>query len=149
MTLTGIGVLLIGIAFLVLAIFLANTLQHMAGLLKGVEKTVDRLPDQLDDVMKETGNLISESNNTLADVNEKMEQVTPFFQLAGDMGDATRKLSSSLVEMTEALKQKSDDASSISGKNNLGGMYGSFALGYYLLQKKRKARSEGASTDDQ
>ncbi|MFC2949236.1 DUF948 domain-containing protein [Virgibacillus sediminis] len=149
MTLTGIGVLLIGIAFLILAIFLANTLQHMAGMLKGVEKTVDRLPDQLDDVMKETGVLISESNNTLADVNEKMKQLTPFFEMAGDMGDATRKLSSSLVDMTETMKNKTEEASGISGKNNLGGLYGSFALGYYLLQKGRRAKSEGASKDGQ
>ncbi|WP_100012731.1 DUF948 domain-containing protein [Lentibacillus sediminis] len=148
MTLTGIGVLIIGIAFLVLTIFIANTLQNLAGILSGIEKTVDKLPEQLDDVMKETGNLINESNNTLADVNDKMQQLSPLFYMVGDVGNVTRKFSSSLVDVTETLKTKTDASKDTSNKKDLGGVYGSVALGYYLFKRRRKAKREGADTDE-
>ncbi|GAB3069781.1 DUF948 domain-containing protein [Virgibacillus ainsalahensis] len=149
MTLTGIGVLIIGVAFLILTIFIAHTLQNLAGILKGIEKTVDKLPDQMDDVMRETGNIISESNHTLADVNDKMQQLSPLFYIVGDVGNVTRKFSSSLVDVTETMKHKTNDSKEVSNKNNLGGVYGSFALGYYLLQKRRKMKKEGASGNGQ
>ena len=144
MTLVGVGVLLIGIAFLILAIFLGNTLHNLAGILGGIDKTVQQLPKQLDDVMNETTNMIRESNVTLADVNEKMEQLSPLFYIVGDVGNATRKLSSSLVDATESMKAKSETGKGISDKNNLGGVYGSFALGYYWLKKRQQLKKDQA-----
>ncbi|UJL46592.1 DUF948 domain-containing protein [Virgibacillus sp. NKC19-16] len=149
MTLTGVGVLIIGVAFLILTIFIAHTLQNLAGILSGIEKTVEKLPDQLDDVFKETGDLINHSNDTIADVNEKLGQLSPLFYIVGDVGNVTRRFSSSLVDVTETVKNKTNDSKDISQKNNLGGLYGSFALGYYLLTKRRQAKSEGATTDGQ
>lgn len=145
MTLVGVGVLLIGIAFLILAIFLGHTLQNLAGILGGIDKTVQQLPKQLDDVMNETSNIIRESNNTLSDVNEKMEQLSPLFYVVGDVGNATRKLTSSLVDVTDSMKAKSETGKEISEKNNLGGMYGTFALGYYWLKKRQQLKKEQAS----
>jgi len=146
MTLVGVGVLLIGIAFLVLAIFLGSTLHNLAGVLGGIDKTVQQLPKQLDDVMKQTSNIIQESNHTLADVNEKMEQLSPLFYIVGDVGNATRKFTSSLVDVTDSMKEKSETGKELSEKNNLGGIYGSFALGYYWLKKRqqlKEAKAEG------
>jgi len=144
MTLVGVGVLLIGIAFLVLAIFLGHTLHNLAGILGGIDKTVQQLPKQLDDVMSETTNMIRESNVTLADVNEKIEQLSPLFYIVGDVGNATRKLSSSLVDATDSMKAKSETGKGISDKNNLGGVYGSFALGYYWLKKRQQLKKDQA-----
>lgn len=140
MTLTGVGVLLIGIAFLIIAIFIAHALQNLAGVLKGVEKTVDKLPDQMDTIVKETGELMNESNKTLADVNDKLKQLSPLFYVVGDAGNMTRKFSSSLVEMTDSLKEGTGEAKDVTDKNKLGGLYGSFALGYYWLQRRREAK---------
>jgi uncharacterized protein YoxC len=141
MDLVGVGVLLIGIAFLILAIFLAHVLNNLAGVLGGVDKTIEQLPNQLDDMMKETSNMIGETNHTLADVNEKMAQLSPLFYIVGDVGNATRKFSSSLVDVTESMKQKSEEGKGLADKNNLGGLYGSFALGYYWLKRRQAFRS--------
>ncbi|OZU87285.1 general stress protein [Virgibacillus indicus] len=151
MDLTGIGVILIGVAVLIIAIFIAHTLNNLAGVLRGVEKTVDRLPDQLDDVFKETGELIGESNHSLRDVNDKLKQLSPLFYIAGDVGNVTRKFSSSLVDVTETLKKKTNDSKEVTKENSLGGLYGSFALTYYMMRKRKqaKAETEGASSNEQ
>lgn len=140
MTLVGVGVLLIGIAFLILAIFLGATLNNLAGILGGIDKTVQKLPEQLDDVMKETSNIIRESNQTLADVNDKMSQLSPLFYIVGDVGTATRRFSSSLVDVTDSVKMKSETGKDLVEKKNLGGVYGSFALGYYWLKKRQQLK---------
>ncbi|MEC5425981.1 DUF948 domain-containing protein [Virgibacillus sp. C22-A2] len=150
--LMGIGVLIIGIAFLVMAFFIAHTLYNLAGILRGIEKTVEKLPNQLDDVFKETGNLIHQSSNTIADVNDKLKQMSPLFYIVGDVGNVTRKFSSSLVDVTDSIKSKTDNGKEIAEKNKLGGVYGTFALGYYWLQKRkqlRQADSEGANSNEQ
>ena len=148
MDLTGIGVILIGAAFLLIAIFIAHMLNNLAAVLRGVEKTVERLPEQLDNVFKETGELIGESNNSLKDVNDKLKQLSPLFYIAGDVGNVTRKFSSSLVDVTDTLKKKTNDSKEITKENNFGGLYGSFALTYYLLKKRKQAKAEGASSDE-
>ena len=110
MDLMGIGVLLIGIALLVLAIFVARVLNNFSSILNGVDKTIEQLPNQLDSILNETGNLIHNSNNTLADVNEKLGTLTPLFHIVGDVGESTRTLSSSLVDLTASAKNKMDGA---------------------------------------
>jgi len=149
--LIGIGVIIIGVALLIVAVFIAHALNNLAGVLKGVEKTVDNLPEQLDDIFKETGSLISESNNTLADVNAKLEQLSPLFYIVGDVGNVTRRFSSSLVDMTDTLKESTEAGKDMAEKNQLGGIYGGFALAYYWLKKRRQmkqANTEGTVTHD-
>lgn len=152
MTLVGVGVLLIGVAFVILAFFIGHALNNLAGILSGIDKTVQQLPDQLDDIFKETGNLISESNNTIADVNDKLKQLSPLFYVAGDVGNVTRRFSSSLVDVTNSIKNKTVGGKEVAEKNHLGGLYGSVALGYYWIQKRRKQKQnqdEGVSPNDQ
>lgn len=142
MDLTGIGVLLIGIAFLVLAIYLARILNKVAGVLEGVDKTMEQLPKQLDNILDETGELIHNSNDTLVDVNEKLGTLTPLFHIVGDVGESTRKLSSALVDVSKSATKKMGSADEEVQNKRLGGLYGSTALGYYLFQK-RKASKKG------
>lgn len=144
MTLTGVGVIIIGIALLIIAIFVAHALNNLAGVLRGVEKTVDNLPDQLDDIFKETGQLIGESNQTLADVNTKLEQLSPLFYIVGDVGNVTRRFSSSLVDVTESFKTRTEEGKDLAEDNQLGGLYGGFALGYYWLKKRKQMKQEKA-----
>lgn len=148
MDLTGLGVLLIGIAFLVLAIFLARVLNSFANVLSGVEQTVDQLPNQLDGILQETGNLIHASNNTLTDVNEKLGTLTPLFHIVGDVGESTRTISSSLVDVTSAMKKKRDsDATDPTVDNKrLGGLYGTTALGYYFFRKSKLLKTKKETT---
>lgn len=141
MDFVGIGVLLIGIALLILAISLAQILNNIASILKGVDKTVEQLPEQLDDMFDETGKLLHNSNNTLADVNEKLGTLTPIFHIVGDVGESTRRLSSALVDVSKSASNKVESGEPAEQTKRLGGLYGSTALGYYLL-KKGKAQKE-------
>ena len=142
MDLTGIGVLLIGVACLLLAIFFAKVLNNFAKVIDGVDQTVQKLPGQLDDILNETGNLLHYSNDTLNDVNGKLGELTPLFQIVGDVGQSTRNLSSSLVDVTASVKKKMDDsAEDVPTQNKrLGGVYGTAALSYYVLQKRRELK---------
>lgn len=142
MTLIGIGVIIIGVAAIILAIFIGHALNNLASVLSGVDKTVQKLPEQLDGIFKETGDMIHESNQTLADVNDKLQQLSPLFYMVGDVGNATRKFSSSLVDVTDSVKARTEAGRDIADKNNLGGLYGSFALGYYWLKKRREMKRE-------
>ncbi|MBM7554163.1 DUF948 domain-containing protein [Thalassobacillus pellis] len=137
MDLVGIGVLIIGIAFIILAIFLAKVLVNLSKVLSGVNKTVQKLPDQLDDVMKETGQLLNKSNDTLADVNEKIRTLSPLFYIVGDIGESSRKLSSSLVDVTMSWKKTTSEGKETAHRQDLGGLYGAVALGYYFTQKRK------------
>lgn len=140
MSLTGIGVLLIGIAFLILSIYLAKVLRNTASILEGVGRTVEELPDQLDGVLNETGEMIKNSNETLADVNEKLGTLTPLFHVVGDVGESTRKLSSSVNDFAGSIKKKTDSVDEETRNKRLGGLYGSAALAFYVVRngKERK-----------
>jgi len=149
MTLVGVGVLIIGIAFLILAVFLGHTLNNLAGVLGSVNKTVEKLPDQMDGILKETGNMIEETNHTLADVNDKMRQLTPLFNVIGDVGNITRKFSSSVKDATGSIKTKTEKGKDVAAKNKLGGLYGTFALGYYLMKKRKESEKDKGENFDE
>ena len=140
MDLMGIGVLLIGIACLVLAIYLARVLNNFANVISGVDKTVEQLPDQLDNILNETGNLIHHSNATLSDVNEKLGTLTPLFHIVGDIGESTRTLSSSLVDVTKSAKKKMDKTDPEVQNKRVGGLYGSLALSYYVYKNRKELK---------
>ncbi|PSL50975.1 uncharacterized protein YoxC [Salsuginibacillus halophilus] len=142
MDLVGIGVLIIGIAFAVAVIFLARTLNNLSGVLQGVEKTVGKLPEQLDQITDETGNVIHNTNETIIDVNEKLETLNPVFYIVQDAGEASRKLSSSMVDVTAAWKKNTSEAEETASSKNLGGIYGAAALVYFLAQKRKEKQRE-------
>ncbi|MBA2174955.1 DUF948 domain-containing protein [Halobacillus locisalis] len=132
----GIGVFIIGIAFAIVSIFLIKALNNLAGVLKGVTKTVDQLPGQLDSVMSETSNVLNNGNDTLADVNEKIRALSPLFYIVGDIGESSRKLTSSLVDMTHSMKQSTHEGEQKINEEGWRGVYGALALTYYLIQKR-------------
>ncbi|WP_018921560.1 DUF948 domain-containing protein [Salsuginibacillus kocurii] len=141
MDLLGIGVLIAALAFLVLVIFLARTLAKLADVLTGVEKTVGQLPDQLNQITKETGDVLHNTNETIIDVNEKMQTLNPVFYIAEDAGEASRKLSSSLVDVTSSFKKNTEAATEETWQKELGGVYGFLALMYFLFQKRKTLKA--------
>ncbi|TMN22416.1 DUF948 domain-containing protein [Lentibacillus cibarius] len=106
MSLTGIGVILIGAAFLVIAVYAAWTLNNLANLLRGMEKTVEKLPDQLDDLFRETGTALSQTNQTISEVNDKLHTLSPLFYMVRDVGEASRKLTSPLARFSASMSKK-------------------------------------------
>ena len=138
MSLTGIGVLLIGIAFLILSIYIARVLNQTASILNGVGRTVEQLPDQLDVALDETGQMIQNSNDALADVNEKLGTLTPLFHIVGDVGEVTRKLTSSVNDFASSVKKKTESVDEETRNKRLGGIYGTAALAFYSICGNKK-----------
>ncbi|MFD1019784.1 DUF948 domain-containing protein [Thalassobacillus hwangdonensis] len=133
----GIGVLVIGIAFIIISIFLAKALNNLAKVLNGVNKTVDQLPGQLDQVMKQTSEVLHTSNDTLGDVNNKIQALSPLFYIIGDLGQASREVSSSLLDATKSMKKKTSDGEHVVGEKGLSGLTGAIAFTYFLSQRKK------------
>ncbi|ALX49356.1 DUF948 domain-containing protein [Lentibacillus amyloliquefaciens] len=111
MSLTGIGVMLIGIAFIVIAVYLSWTLNNLANVLRGVEKTVEQMPDQLDDIFRETGQLLNQTNVTISEVNDKLRTISPLFYMVNDVGEMSRKMTTPLANFSWNRKKskKKDD----------------------------------------
>lgn len=140
MDLTGIGVMLIGVAFLLLSVFLARILNNTAKVVEGLGNTVERLPDQLDHVIKESEQLIQNSNDTLSDVNVKLGTLTPLFQIVGDVSESTSKFTSSMHDFTLSAKKKVESSDGETRNKTIGGMYGATALAYYTVRSSKNRK---------
>lgn len=138
MMLLEIGVLLIGIAFFIVAIFVSYALNNLAGVLRGVEKTVEQVPEQMNAMVTETTGLIKESNYTLEDINDKMKQLSPLFYVVGDVGNVTRKFSASLVKVTESVNEKSENTADEMQSKRLSNSFGKV----YSWIKNRKQQKQ-------
>ena len=86
--------------------------------------------------MSETSNVLHNGNDTLADVNEKIRALSPLFYIVGDIGESSRKLTSSLVDMTHSMKQSTHEGEQKINEEGWRGVYGALALTYYLIQKR-------------
>lgn len=106
MSLTGIGVILIGVAFLVMAVYLAWTLNNLANVLRGIEKTVEQMPQQLDDIFRETRQMLNQTNVTISEVNDKLRTLSPLFYMVHDVGEMSRKLTTPLANFSVNMNQK-------------------------------------------
>lgn len=133
----GIGVLIIGIAILILAIVLIKPLNKASELIDSAMKTTDRLPQTLDNVTAKAEDVLDQANVTLADVNGKVAQLTPLFQIVGDAGRISRDVSASAVEATYAMRHNTEEAREAANRQGLNGLYGAAALGYYLYKRRK------------
>jgi len=136
----GIGVLIIGIAFSVLTFFLIKPLRKLTGALDGVKQTTDRLPQVVDDLSKQTTEMMQLSNTTISNVNEQVKEVSPFFHIIGDTGEATRKLTHAALEKANALKTQTDRASNFTKREKYEGIYGILSFIFFLYERKNKVR---------
>ncbi|MBY7141819.1 DUF948 domain-containing protein [Virgibacillus sp. NKC19-3] len=133
----GIGVLVLGVAFLALVIVLIKPLMKLSGLLGSLQKTTDKLPQSVDDISSQATEVLTTGNDTLNQLNTQIRELNPILHIVGDAGKATRKLSSSMVDATEDMKTSTAEGSELVQDRNLEGLYGALTLGYYIFQKQR------------
>ena len=133
----GIGVLVIGIALLILSFVLIKPLNNLANTLSSVQKTTDELPSKLNTITDQTTELLQNTNNTLADLNVKMAELTPIFQIVGNAGRASEHFSSSVVNTTRSLQESTGEGEDFTQRTGLKGITGGVALGYYLFEKRK------------
>jgi len=133
----GIGVLVIGIALLIIAIVLIKPLNKVSDLIDSTKATTDKLPQTLDNITGQAEDVLQKANTTLSEVNGKVAQLTPMFEILGDAGRASREISSSAVEATLAMKNSTAEGREITDEKGLHGVYGGLALAYYLYEKRK------------
>ncbi|PWA04980.1 DUF948 domain-containing protein [Pueribacillus theae] len=135
MILMSIGTLIFSIAFFILVVYLSRTLKHLSSVIMSMNRTIEKLPNQVDGITNEATTLLWNTNKTVDDLNKKLGTLTPYFYIAGDFGDSTKYITSSFSDIVQATAEKPE-------RKNLGLFKGLVSASYLLLQKvKRKTKN--------
>ncbi|SER03545.1 Uncharacterized protein YoxC, contains an MCP-like domain [Virgibacillus subterraneus] len=132
----GIGVLIIGIAFLAFVIMLIKPLKNLSGVFSSLRSTTDALPQQVADITSGAKDTLTTGRETIQQLNNQMSELSPIFTILGDVGETTNKLSSSMVDITKEMKANTKEGSTFIERKNLEGLYGAITLGYYAFQRR-------------
>ena len=134
----GIGVLIIGITFAILVIFLLKPINKLASILESLQKTTDHLPKVLDDVTSQASTVLQASNATLGNVNEQVSEISPLFHIVGEAGKAAEKLTSATLDKTTTLKQQTNGAKEFVTSKKYEGIFGLLSFLFFLSQKRQE-----------
>lgn len=132
----GIGVLVIGVAFLGLVVLLVKPLKNAASVIASLQQTTDPLPQQIADVTGGVKHTLSSVNDTLHSLNMQMNRLSPILSAVETITETTSKLSSTLVNISGEMGEKTEK-DSVTERKNLEWLYGAAALGYCIVQRKR------------
>jgi len=138
MTWIGIGLIIIGIAFLGLVGILFKPLMKLADLFQSTQKSTDKLPDTVEAVTSKATELLENGVNTLQQVNQQINELSPLFHLVGEAGRATNQLTSSVLKTADGLQEKTEEANRMIASKNLQGIYGLATIGYFLATARKK-----------
>lgn len=136
----GIGVLLIGIALVVIAVVLIKPLNKLSDVLESVKHTTDKLPDTLTDITGQTKEILHTTNATIGNVNAQIKEVTPLFQIVGEVGEASREVTSAALDKSIHFKQQTADASQFTQKKQYQGLYGLLTMAYFMVERKKEMK---------
>jgi uncharacterized protein YoxC len=98
-----LSVALIAIAFLVLVIYLAKTLNSLQETLSNVSTTLTGLEKQLDGVTKETTELLHKTNALADDIQEKSQNLNSVVSAVKNVGTTVNKFNGTLKTLTESF----------------------------------------------
>jgi len=132
----GIGVLIIGIAFVVLVILLIKPINKLSETLDNVEKTTNQLPGLMNDVSLKTAELLDNGNSTLKQVNKSVKEIDPYFTIIGDVGEASQELTTTALHKATEWKTKTSGAKQFVKKEKYAGLLG--VLSFFQFLKERK-----------
>lgn len=136
----GIGVLIIGIAFAVLVVILIKPLKNLGDVTENLKETTAKLPGTMETVTGQAQLVLNTSNETIGNVNQQVNEITPLFQIVGDTGEAARSLTNSALEKTIKLKSRTTDAANLSRRERYQGLYGLLSFLYYLKENKQEIK---------
>lgn len=136
----GIGVLLIGIALIIVSIVLIKPLGKLTEVLESVKKTTDALPSTVAEVTSQAQEILHTTNDTIGNVNKQIYEVTPVFQIVGDVGEASRGVTLAAIDTTVRFKDRVGNASEFVRQNEYKGLYGVVTLVFYLMQQRKELK---------
>ena len=134
----GIGVLIIGIAFAILVIVLMKPISKLSNVLGSVQVSTDRLPEQVDTLVKQVTGALHTYNSTIENVNNQVHEISPVFQIVGDAGEASRAFTSSALSKVTTLKQRTGTAKNFSTNEKYEGIYGLVSFIFFMSQRKKE-----------
>ena len=137
MGLLEIGVLIIGVAFAVLVLFLIKPIKKMTDVLEDLKKTTEKLPESFVKITEQTTAVLQEGNKTIEQVNVQVKELRPIFEIVGNVGEASQELTNSTLKKTIALKQRTSDAVEFSHRKQYEGLFGLLSMIYYLSENKK------------
>lgn len=135
----GIGITLLGTAFLVLVILLIKPLRSLTGTLDNLKKTTASLPEQVEGATSQATEVIQQGNETLNDVNRKMNELNPLFAIIGNIGRTLNTLSSYIVDVVSKVNTSTAPLlDKLMKREHMEAILSVATLGYVLLQKKKQ-----------
>lgn len=141
----GIGLIIIGIALLGLVGIMIKPMMKVASVLSDVKKTTSTLPETVGGMTEQVNEALHTGVDMLQQINTQLKELTPIFYLVGDVGRATKQLSSNMVDAVEDFERKETFAT----RKNLEALYGALTLGILLFQKAKDFANENNIVDNQ
>lgn len=137
----GIGLIIIGIALLGLVGIMIKPMMKAASVLSDVKKTTSTLPETVGGMTEQVNEALHTGVDMLQQINTQLKELTPIFYLVGDVGRATKQLSSNMVDAVEDFERKETFAT----RKNLEALYGALTLGILLFQKAKDFANENTN----
>lgn len=97
---------LAAIAFFILVIYLAKTLNSLQGTLNHVSKTLEGLEQQLEGVTRETTGLLQKTNTLAEDIQNKSERLNSVVDAVKDVGTSIQKFNHSIQAITNTVDRQ-------------------------------------------
>lgn len=101
-----ISVAIIAVAFVILVIFLVNTLRSLTALLTKTSHTLTDIEIQFAAYSKDTGELLRHSKEIAADVRDKLNTIDTGFAAIKHTVDAAKEITSSVRQVSAAVAQR-------------------------------------------
>lgn len=137
----GIGVLLIGIALLIISFVLIKPLSKLSDLLGSVQKTTDRLPTTVTTITEQTKSILTTTNDTLSNVNQQVVKVNPFMDIVEEVGEASHHIAAKTLDRSQSLKEKAAFNREVAQKQKYEGLYSLVSFIFVLLENKSNVKN--------
>ncbi|MBU9721091.1 MULTISPECIES: DUF948 domain-containing protein [Bacillaceae] len=138
----SIGV--IAVAFVILVYYLIKTIFAMKKTQENIMDTVLNIKGQVNEVAKESKDLIHKSNHLLEDFKRKSESLDSVFIAAKDLGDSLQQMNRSVKVLSNTVSQKANQQSEQVAQAI---QWGSAAIDLWAKWKDKKDKTK--KTDDQ
>jgi uncharacterized protein YoxC len=143
MGLIEVSVFIIAVAFCILVFFLIKVLNSVNQSIAQTEKAIASLQNQMDDLGKETTQLLHQANDVISDLEQKSKSLNPLFQTVHDAGQAAHQLSNSLLQASSTLSKNLKKGADLAAEQNaekVSVFLRAASLGYFLVQKWKQRR---------
>ncbi|GAA3401346.1 DUF948 domain-containing protein [Paenibacillus hodogayensis] len=146
-----ISVACIAVAFIVLVVFLAATLQSVRASLKQVNETLAHVDMKLDTITAETVKLMQRTEHIAGDVEGKLKSLDALFLSVGQVGESVHQITTSVKQVSATVSNSVRAAGEKASRerNRTSEMLEWASLGLHLWRKWQSRKQSGAARPKQ